>query len=87
MPAGWVGTTNYEHLLSLELEHAQTRVERLEEEIGADLHGVEWEVDVIGDRPARAIAAVAATREADEIVVGTRGFGRARALLGVSPMS
>ena len=25
---------------------------------------------------------VAATREADEIIVGTRGYGRARALLG-----
>ena len=33
-------------------------------------------------RPARAIADVATARHADEIIVGTRGFGRARALLG-----
>jgi nucleotide-binding universal stress UspA family protein len=55
---------------------------RLEEESGTDLRGVSWETEVIGDAPARAIAHVAATRDADEIIVGTRGFGRARALLG-----
>jgi nucleotide-binding universal stress UspA family protein len=55
---------------------------QLEQESGADLHGVDWEAEVIGDAPARAIAHVAATRDADEIILGTRGFGRARALLG-----
>lgn len=57
-------------------------VERIEEESGADLQGVTWETEIIGDAPARAIARVASAREADEIIVGTRGFGRARALLG-----
>lgn len=32
--------------------------------------------------PADAIARVAEARHADEIIVGTRGFGRARAVLG-----
>ena len=54
----------------------------MKDEAGADLHGVAVEVEIIGDKPARAIAGVAAAREADEIIVGTRGFGRARALLG-----
>ena len=41
-----------------------------------------WEAEVIGDAPARAIADTAPARNADEIIVGTRGYGRARALLG-----
>ena len=82
LPGNWPGTTNYQHLLDLEHDRAQGQVARLEEEVGADLRGVDWEVQVIGDRPARAIAGVAVAREADEIIVGTRGFGRARALLG-----
>ena len=51
-------------------------------ESGADLQGVAWETEVIGASPARAIADIARTRDADEIIVGTRGYGRARALLG-----
>ena len=41
-----------------------------------------WEAEVIGASPARAIADTARARDADEIIVGTRGYGRARALLG-----
>jgi nucleotide-binding universal stress UspA family protein len=40
------------------------------------------ETELVGTDPASALAAVARTREADGIVIGTRGFGRARALLG-----
>jgi nucleotide-binding universal stress UspA family protein len=82
LPAEWHGTPGYQRLLDVELGRAKALVERLEGEVGTDLHGVEWEVEVIDDRPARAIANVAAVRKADEIIVGTRGFGRARALLG-----
>ncbi len=78
LPHDWVGTPDYQRLLDVVLDHAQTCVKPLEE----DLQGVDWEVEVIADRPAHAIAGVASTREADEIIVGTRGFGRARALLG-----
>jgi len=82
LPPDYLGTPNYQLLLDAALGGAQARVGRIEEECGADLHGVEWETEIIGDAPARAIAGVAAAREADEIIVGTRGFGRARALLG-----
>jgi nucleotide-binding universal stress UspA family protein len=82
LPADWLGTPNYQQLLDASLDRAQARVDEVEHECGGDLAGVEWETEVIGDGPARAIASVAATRGADEIVVGTRGFGRARALLG-----
>ena len=82
LPADYLGTPNYQQLLDAALARAQARVGRIEEQCGADLQGVAWETEIIGDAPARAIAGVAATRIADEIIVGTRGFGRARALLG-----
>ena len=47
-----------------------------------DLKGITWEGELIGGPPAKAIADVARIRHADEIVLGTRGFGRMRALLG-----
>jgi nucleotide-binding universal stress UspA family protein len=43
---------------------------------------VAWEGELIGGPPARSIAEVAKVRRADEIIIGTRGFGRMRALLG-----
>ena len=46
------------------------------------LAGPEYEPELIGGPPAEAIAAVARARHADEIVVGARGIGRLRALLG-----
>jgi nucleotide-binding universal stress UspA family protein len=78
LPHEWVGTPEYQRLLDVVLDRAQACVKTLDE----DLCGVNWEAEVIGDRPAHAIAGVAAAREADEIIVGTRGFGRGRALLG-----
>ena len=81
-PGDWAGGPHYQQLLDVQLNNARDLMGRLEEEQGADLQNVSWESEVIGDSPARAIAHVAATRDADEIIVGTRGFGRARALLG-----
>jgi hypothetical protein len=43
---------------------------------------ISWESELIGAPPAKAIADVADVRHADEIILGTRGFGRVRALLG-----
>jgi nucleotide-binding universal stress UspA family protein len=47
-----------------------------------ELRAVTWETELIGGPAPKAIADVAAARHADEIVLGTRGFGRVRALLG-----
>lgn len=82
LPMDWLGVPNYQQLLDVELDRAQALVERMEHESAVDLHGVAFETEVIGKPAARAIADIAKTREADEIIVGTRGFGRARALLG-----
>jgi nucleotide-binding universal stress UspA family protein len=46
------------------------------------LDGIEWERELIRGGAARAIADVAEVRGADEVILGTRGFGRMRALLG-----
>ena len=46
------------------------------------LRGIKWEAELIAGPPAGSIADVASVRHADEIIVGTRGFGRVRALLG-----
>ena len=82
LPNDWLGMPNYQQMLDAALDRAQERADRIEDESGDDLAGVAWETEIIGDAPARAIAHVAATRNADEIIVGTRGYGRARALLG-----
>lgn len=44
--------------------------------------GAEVETELIGDHAAAAIARVAEVREADEIVVGSRGFSPLRSALG-----
>jgi nucleotide-binding universal stress UspA family protein len=46
------------------------------------LAGVNYETELIAGRPAEVIAGVANARGADSIIVGTRGFGRVRAVLG-----
>ena len=82
VPADYLGAPNYQLLLDAALGRARERVGCIEDESGADLAGVAWKTEIIGESPARAIAAVAKTRNADEIIIGTRGFGRARALFG-----
>ena len=82
LPSDWLGTPNYADLMALAQARAETQLGRIEEESGADLAGLEWETELMGGAPAPAIARVAAVRGADEIIVGTRGFGRARALFG-----
>ncbi|MGZ8481916.1 MAG: universal stress protein [Candidatus Limnocylindria bacterium] len=82
VPGDWAGHPNYQRLLDIELARAESTMDELKRQVGERVAGVEWEAEVLGDDPARAIAGVAEAREADEIVVGTRGFGRARALLG-----
>lgn len=82
LPGDWVGHPYYQRLLDSESARARSTIDELGRVAGKRLHGIEWEAEVIGDDPASAIVGVATAREADEIVVGTRGFGRARALLG-----
>ena len=82
LPMDLLGMPDYQRLLDLQLNRAEELMGRLEVESGADLGGTSWETEIIGAAPAKAIADVAGARDADEIIVGTRGHGRARALLG-----
>jgi nucleotide-binding universal stress UspA family protein len=81
VPESWRGRGTYQPYVDRALTQAEAVVD------GAvrahpGLQDVAWESELIGGPPARSIADVATVRGADEIVLGTRGFGRMRALLG-----
>jgi nucleotide-binding universal stress UspA family protein len=81
LPPDLLGWPNYDHLLS----ERRRAGERLLTELpldGPELAGPVYETELIGGPAAQAIADVARTRNADEIVVGARGRGRVKALLG-----
>ena len=81
LPPDFLGWPNYDHLLS----ERRDRGEALLRDLPLDaepLAGPEYETELIGGPPAHAIANVARVRGADEIVVGARGLGRMRAVLG-----
>jgi nucleotide-binding universal stress UspA family protein len=81
VPEAWRGRGTYQPFVDRAVADAE---EVLEEARSAHpgLHGIAWETELIGGPPAKAIADVAEVRGADEIILGTRGFGRMRALLG-----
>jgi nucleotide-binding universal stress UspA family protein len=80
-PREWLGRANYQRRLDA-LDKAKATVGDLLSETGGPLDSVAWAPEIVADDPAKAIAAVAAFHQADEIVVGTGSFGRARALRG-----
>jgi len=80
-PEAWRGAGNYQPQLDRALDGAEAMIESA---TGAHpgLIDITWESELIAGPPAKSIADVAKIRGADEIVIGTRGFGRMRALLG-----
>lgn len=81
LPPDFLGWPNYDELLSERQQHARAVIDEIP--LDADeLRGPEYHVELIGGPAAEAIAEVARVRQADEIVVGARGLGRMRALLG-----
>ena len=81
VPEAWRGRGTYQPYVDRALTEAE---EIMEQAVAAHpgLKGIPWERELIGGPPAKAIADVAEVRNADEIILGTRGFGRMRALLG-----
>jgi len=80
-PPPLLGTPYYQHSLSTELRHAE-EVAAFAEAQARDC-GVEAEVEVLEGEPAHRIVELARAREADLIVVGSRGRGSvAGTLLG-----
>jgi nucleotide-binding universal stress UspA family protein len=80
-PEAWRGRGSYQPYMDHALDAAEALVESAKE-AHPGLGGISWESELIGGPPARSISDVAKVRGADEIVIGTRGFGRVRALLG-----
>jgi len=75
----WLGTPYYQRALDAYQSHGRELLRSLEER--NDL-GVELATSLLEGPPARAIVAAADARDADEIVIGSRGFGRVRGVLG-----
>jgi len=81
LPADWYGWPAYSELLQLPEREGRALLDGVADAVPA-LRDVTWETELLGGRPASVLESVASAREADEIVVGTRGFGAARAVLG-----
>jgi nucleotide-binding universal stress UspA family protein len=82
LPPDFLGSPNYDSLLGARQDHGRALLDALPLVGNDELLSVDYETELIGGPPAEAIADVARVREADEIVVGARGLGRVRALLG-----
>jgi nucleotide-binding universal stress UspA family protein len=81
LPPDFLGSPNYQTLLSERRARGEAVLADLPLKEGP-LAGPAYELELIGGPAAHAIDRVARARDADEIVVGARGLGRVRALLG-----
>ena len=81
LPPDFLGSPYYDHFLSERRDRGAALLRDLPLQ-DASLAGPAYETELIGGSPAEAITAVARARHADQIVVGARGLGRIRALLG-----
>ena len=81
LPPDFLGSPYYERLLTERRDRGAALLRDLPLEDNS-LAGPAYETELIGGPAAEAIAGVARARNADQIVVGARGLGRVRALLG-----
>jgi nucleotide-binding universal stress UspA family protein len=75
----WLGSPYYQRALHAYQDHGRQLLEGLEDAGGL---GAELETSLLEGPAARAIVAAADARDADEIVIGSRGFGPLRGVLG-----
>ena len=78
-PPEWEGTPYYQSSLDRNQAHAREAIAAIPEDI---LRGAKVETELVQGRPAAALLALAESRGAEEIVVGSRGFGPIRGTLG-----
>jgi nucleotide-binding universal stress UspA family protein len=78
-PPDWLGSPYYQQALDAHQTRGRELLQALEEQGNP---GVERTTSLLEGPPARAIVAAADARDADEIVIGSRGFGRVRGVLG-----
>jgi nucleotide-binding universal stress UspA family protein len=80
-PKAFWGTEHYQDVLERALSRGETLLDDLPS-VEPRLAGVEYETELIPGDPAEVVANVAEVRGAHEIILGTRGFGPVRAVLG-----
>ncbi len=80
-PSGQYDAVGYQKQLDIAFGRARALLAHLEEEVPG-LAALDWTTELLAGPAAAALSDVAEAEHASEIVVGTRGFGRARALLG-----
>jgi len=80
-PADFIGAPYYNDMLTEVSQRAAGVLDTLERDCER-LFTVEFERDVTGGAAAAAIIRAAEAHHADEIVIGSRGVGRVRALVG-----
>lgn len=78
LPPEFLGSPNYDRMLI----ERQSRGRALLDDLLEHAHGIpndlEVETDLLGGPPAQAITQAAKARDADAIVIGSRGLGRLR---------
>ena len=80
-PADFWGGEHYDAVLQAHLRRGEKLLAGASE-VETRLADVDHEFELIASQPAEVLAAVADTRGAAEIIVGTRGFGPIRGMLG-----
>lgn len=81
VPVDYSGAAYYNDMVGDASQYAASVLDALEHDCER-LVAVEFERDIAVGSAAEAIAGAAEVHEADEIVIGSRGVGRVRALLG-----
>jgi nucleotide-binding universal stress UspA family protein len=76
-PADWLGRPEYQRVLDQHLGRGEALLDSI-----PVVEGVNYDTDLIAGEPAEAIVNVAKVRDADEIVIGSHGYGRFRSILG-----
>lgn len=76
-PPDWLGAPYYQRALEAYQTHGRELLGSVDSWPGADVA-----TSLLEGPPARAIVAAADARDAHEIVIGSRGFGRLRGMLG-----
>ena len=78
-PPEWMGAPGWQQIV--DEEHARGE-QLLEDAVSRLPNGVDYVTELLDGPAADAIVNVADARHADEIIVGSRGLGRVRAVLG-----
>jgi nucleotide-binding universal stress UspA family protein len=81
-PPDWLGAPNYQRVLDDHRGRGQQLLDELEADAEAVFAGVAYELDLLADSPAGAILSAADARDADAIIVGSRGFAFVHGALG-----